>query len=122
MTHRPDRDATGKTPGQRFVMIRECFLEQMAASGQSRAELYSRPRPDSPDGMSEEQVVRHWAGQLQISVNDMCIGIRRAFEHARGESRFVTSFRYCQPHIVARWNELRESRLGLGPQATDVDR
>ncbi len=110
-------DKTGKTADQRFLEIRAYFLEHMALSGQSRTTLYFKPPAGAPPGyMTETAIVRHWAEQMVVSVNDICIGIQRAFDQARNDAKFVTSFRYVQPHIVRRWNELREARVGAGPE------
>ena len=107
-------DATGKTAEQRFAEIRKYFLEMLAFSGSSRAELYSRPKPGEAREPTEEEIVRRWAQAIHVSVNDICIGIQRAFMGAADRGQVVTSFRYCVPHIVARCNELRESRSGMG--------
>lgn len=106
------RDAAGKDAQQRFLEIREDFLARLADSGQSRTELYYRPKPGDAREPTEEEVVRHWAEQLGIPVNDILIGIQRAFEVAAEQGRVVSSFRFCVPQIVARLNEMRGSRVG----------
>ena len=111
---KPPTDATGKTAEQRFAEIRKYFLEMLAASGHSRTQLYSTV----PAGriLTEREIVMQWAACLQVSVNDILIGIQRAFQAAAERGHLVTSFNYCVPQIVARVNELRETRVGAGPQ------
>lgn len=112
------KDAIGKTPDERFAEIRAYFFEHMKMAGGSRTELYSRPKPGESREPTEEEVVMRFARTVSVTVNDIQIGIARAFAAAADRRNVVTSFRYCVPHIVARCNELRESRAGLGPEAT----
>lgn len=113
MAQRTNIDATGKTGDERFVEIRGVFLELLAASGQSRAELYARPKFGDSREPTETEIVRRWAETFEVSVNDICIGMQRAF----AGNAVVTSFRYCVPQIILRVKELRDSRVGLGPFA-----
>jgi len=107
------RDAIGKTVDERFAEIRDEFLGLLMATGHARTTLYSERT--SNHAFSEEEVVRHWAGLVAVPVNDICIGIQRAFAEAGKRSAIVTSFRYCVPHIHARINELADARVGHGP-------
>jgi phage FluMu gp28-like protein len=114
---RANKDATGKTAAERFEAIRKEFLDLLGASGHARTELYCRPRTGEKAQLPTElEQVRSWAAHLEFSVNDIAIGIQRAFQHAAASGHIVTSFSYCVPQIVARLNELRESRTGAGPQ------
>jgi hypothetical protein len=106
------RDAIGKTPQERFEEIRSFFLEMLAEHGNSRKELYYRPKLGDSREPTEEEVVRKWAAQVGVRVNDIVIGIQRAFSHAADHGQVVTSFRYCVPHVVARLNEMRGARVG----------
>jgi hypothetical protein len=108
----PPRDAVGKKPEERFLEIERYFLEMLSVSGVSRAALYSRPKPGDAREPTEQQVALRWAHSVNVSVNDICIGIQRAFAAAAERRAVITSFRYCVPHIVARCNELRDSRVG----------
>ncbi len=110
MIHRPLRDATGKSADERFAAIRAFFLAQLALHGMTR-DLYSRPKPGDSREPTEEELVRRDAEDLNVSVNDICIGIQRAFD----SGAIVRSYRFCRPHIIARVKELRESQAGLGP-------
>jgi len=166
---RPDRDAIGKTAEERFQEIRRHFLDALRDAGISRSELYDRPKPGASREPTEEELVRRYAERFAVSVNEICIGIQRAFVLAResggpgvpqnhlrfqesggpgwpgpntgpglrdsarasgiriSESRtvlrdsgrscgVVTSFRYCVPQIERRIAELREARIGAGPE------
>jgi hypothetical protein len=110
----PDRDAIGKTAEERFEEIERHFFELLEASGVSRRPqaFYIRPKPGDAREPTEGEVVRRWAETLHISVNDICIGIQRAFTTAAEKRAVITSFRYCVPHIIARCNELRDARAG----------
>jgi len=111
-------DATGKNAGQRYAEVRRYFLEMLGLSGHIRTELYYRPRTGPHKGLpTEQQLVRGWAESLEIPVNDICIGIQRAFQQAQANGQVVSSFAYCVPQIVARVGELREARVGMGPVA-----
>ena len=105
-------DAIGKSPAERFLEIRREFLSLMAAHGHTRAELYSRTKPGEAREPTEEDLIRRWAEALSVSVNDIAIGIQRGFMAAAAQGKVVSSFRWCQPHIVARMSELRESQAG----------
>lgn len=110
-------DATGKDSEQRFREIRRYFFELLAVAGNTRTELYWRPKAGDVREPTEEELVRRWADELRVSVNDIQIGMARGFLTA-GEQRpphVVRSFRYLQPHIVARIAELREARAGMQP-------
>ena len=61
---------------------------------------------------TEEDVVHRWAEILAVPVNDIVIGIQRAFVAAGERGQIVTSFRYCVPHIQARIREKSETRAG----------
>jgi hypothetical protein len=108
-------DAIGKSQEERFREIREYFMECLSLWGGGRRELYNRPRLGDAREPTEEDLVRRWAGTLTVSVNDICIGIQRGFAAAADRKCAVTSFRYLNPHIVARCAELRESQAGIGP-------
>lgn len=110
--NRAERDAIGKTADERFAEIRRYFLEMLALHGSARMELYYRPKPGDSREPTEEDVVRHWAQQLGVPVNDICIGMHRAFAAALERRQVVTSFRYCVPHIITRLAELKEARVG----------
>ena len=113
-------DVIGKPVEERFAEIARYFLESLACNG-IRRELYSRPKPGDAREPTEEEVVRRWAAQVHVSVNDICIGIQRAFMAAADSGKVVTSFRWCVPHIVARCNELRDARVGaFGTQAVSA--
>lgn len=114
----PGRDATGKHADQRYFEIVRCFFELLNASGVSRTVLYSRPKPGDAREPTEQEVVQRWAETLGVSVNDISIGIQRAFAKAAERGDVVTSFRYCVPHIVARCQELQKGRSGLSLSAT----
>jgi hypothetical protein len=105
-----DRD--GKNEQERFVKIREFFLAYLEGYGNPRKELYHRPKPGDAREPTEEEIVRRWAGELRVPLNDILIGIQRAFEGAGERGAVVTSFRYCIPQIVNRQREMRESRVG----------
>ncbi len=113
---RPGFDAIGKTAEDHFEEIRRYFLECLKLSGLSRSELYYRPKPGDAREPTEFEQVRKWAQVLEVSVNDICTGICRAFDGAAARGHNVTSFRYCEPQIQARLTEMRESRVGLGPE------
>jgi hypothetical protein len=115
---RPDRDAIGKTAEERFAEIRRHFLEMLSNVGISRSELYDHPKAGGAREPTEEELVRRYAELFAVSVNEICIGIARAFVLAResGGPGVVTSFRYCVPQIERRIAELREARVGAGPQ------
>jgi hypothetical protein len=114
------RDATGKNAEDRFAAIRAEFFRRLGATGQSRTDFYHRPKPGDQLEPTEEEVARRWAARMEVSVNDICIGIQRAFMAAADRHLFVTSFRYCEPQIVGRVNELRESRAGLAPSCAET--
>ena len=103
------RDAIGKTVEERFAEIRGEFLGLLMATGHARTALYTERT--SNHAFSEEEVVRHWAQLVAVPVNDIFIGIQRAF----ATGKVVTSFRFCVPHIHARINEMAEARIGQGP-------
>lgn len=105
-------DAIGKTPDERFAEIRRYFLDSLELAGQSRRELYYRPKPGDAREPTEEEVVRRWANMVQVPVNDIFIGIQRAFATAP-EQGHIVNFRYCVPHIMARVEEKRDARAGL---------
>jgi hypothetical protein len=105
-------DKAGKNSQERFLAIRRCFLECLEISGHSRTELYYRPKPGDLREPTEEEVVRRWAEFVDVPVNDILIGIARAFLAAGDSGKIVTSFRYCVPHIQARLNEMRDARVG----------
>jgi len=107
------RDAIGKTVEERFAEIRDKFLGLLMATGHARTALYTERT--SNHAFSEEEVVRHWAQLVAVPVNDICIGIQRAFSEASKRGAIVTSFRYCVPHIHARVNEMADARIGQGP-------
>jgi hypothetical protein len=115
---RTSRDAIGKTAEERFAEIRRHFLGMLREAGISRSELYDRPKPGASREPTEEELVRRYAERFAVSVNEICIGIQRAFVLAResGGPGVVTSFRYCVPQIERRIAELREARVGAGPQ------
>lgn len=94
------RDAKGMNAEQRFMEIRAHFLACLKLSGVSRAELYYRPKAGDMREPTEEEVVRKWAATLAVPVNDILIGISRAFDKACERGDVVTSFRYCVPHLV----------------------
>lgn len=108
-------DATGKNAEQRFREIREYFLEMLKLAGVSRSDLYHRPKLGEAREPTEEEVVRRWAENLRVPVNDIFMGIQRAFLAAIDRGQVVTSFRYCAPQIIARLNEVREARAGQWP-------
>jgi hypothetical protein len=88
------------TAEERFAAIREFFLQQLKMAGSSRRELYSFPKAGAPSGeKTERDVVLEWA-RCDAAVNDILLGIQRAFEKAEERGDVVTSFRYCEPHIV----------------------
>ncbi len=94
------RDAKAMNAEQRFAEIRAHFLACLKLSGVSRTELYCRPKPGDSREPTEEEVVRQWATELSVPVNDILIGISRAFDRACERGDVVTSFRYCVPHLV----------------------
>lgn len=102
-----DRD--GMSAEDRFAEIRKFFLAWLADSGHARTELYRSPKLGQCEP-TEEEVVRQWANDLNVRLNDVLIGIQNAF----GQGKLVTSFRYCVPQIVARVREMAESRVGSG--------
>jgi len=106
------RDNTGKTAAERFAAIREYFLACLNFCGHSRTELYHRPKPGDLREPTEEELVRRWAETISVPLNDILIGIKRAFEEAPDRGHVVTSFRYCVPHIVKRAHEMKYSRVG----------
>jgi hypothetical protein len=113
------RDAIGKPSEERFREIRDYFLENLRLYGSSRTSLYDRPKPGDAREPTEEEMVRKWAECFEISVNDIRIGIDRAFSGAAARGVVVTSFRYCVPQIVARVHEVRANRasqIGQGPR------
>jgi len=110
MAENVDRD--GKNAQQRFEEIRTFFLSWLEGSGHARTELYYRPKPGDAREPTEEEVVRKWAGDMRVRLNDILIGIQRGFEAGAEARKPVTSFRWCVPHIVGRLNEVRESRVG----------
>ncbi|HLZ92950.1 MAG TPA: hypothetical protein VKQ28_14650 [Candidatus Acidoferrum sp.] len=105
-----DRDK--KTAQERFAEIRKFFLAWLEDSGHARTELYYRPKPGDSREPTEEEIVRRWAADLRIPLNDILIGVQRAFEGAAERGAVVTSFRYCVPQIVSRIQEMRGSRVG----------
>ncbi len=107
-----EQDRNGKSAEQRFAEIRGYFLACMEAAGHARTELYYRPKPGDAREPTEEELVRRWAGTFAVPVNDILIGIARAFKLAAERGQVVTSFRYCVPHILNRFAEMRESRVG----------
>jgi hypothetical protein len=107
-----DQDRDGKNENERFAAIRDFFLESLKAYGNPRTELYYRPKPGDAREPTEEEIVRHWAAELRVRLNDILIGIERAFTLASERGAVVTSFRYCVPHIVNRQVEMRDSRVG----------
>jgi hypothetical protein len=113
------RDKNGKDAEERFTEIRAFFLAQVKESGQSRAELYWRPRLGDAREPTEEEIVRRWAGRLDIPTSWICLGIQTAFETAAKLNAVVTSFRYCVPHITNAANagvaeQKRRARLRAG--------
>ncbi len=110
-----EQDRAGKSAEQRFAEIREYFLACMEDAGHARKELYHRPKPGDAREPTEEELVRRWAGTLAVPVNDILIGIERAFVMAANRGQVVTSFRYCVPHILNRFAEMREMRVGEPP-------
>lgn len=93
-------DKKGKSAETRFAEIREFFLAKLRESGQTRAELYYRPKPGDAREPTEEEVVRRWAARTEIPVSWITAGIHNAFVTAEQLSAVVTSFRYCVPHIT----------------------
>ena len=100
-----ERDRNGKSAEERFAEIREFFLDKMRESGQSRAELYYRPKLGDAREPTEEEIVRRWAARTDIPASWICLGIQTAFETAAKLGAVVTSFRYCVPHITNAANE-----------------
>jgi len=94
-----ERDRNGKNAEERFAEIREFFLDKMRESGQSRTELYYRPKLGDAREPTEEEIVRRWAARTDIPASWICLGIQTAFETAAKLNTVVTSFRYCVPHI-----------------------
>lgn len=110
MAENVDRD--GKNAQQRFEEIRTFFLAWLEGSGHARTELYYRPKPGEAREPTEEEIVKKWAAELRVPLNDILIGIQRAFEGAAAAQKVVTSFRWCVPQIVNRQVEMKESRVG----------
>lgn len=106
------RDALNKTVNERFLEVREYFLDSLKLSGMPERDLYTQPKPGDAREPTEEELVRRWAAQVAVPVNDICIGIQRAFQTAAAEGGVVRSFRFCIAHIVARVREKREARAG----------
>lgn len=106
------KDAAGKSAEERFAEIRSFFLAKLEEAGHSRRELYNRPKPGDAREPTEEEVVRRFAEILLIPVNDICMGIQRAFEFAECHGGVVSSFRYCVPQIQARLREVKDARVG----------
>ncbi len=104
------RDAAGKTTEERFTEIRAHFLECLKLGGISRTDLYYRPKQGDAREPTEQEVVWKWADTHAVPVNDILVGITRAFEFASGRGDVVTSFRYCVPHIVNRVQETANAR------------
>lgn len=107
-------DREGKNEQERFVKIREFFLASLEAYGNPRKELYHKPKPGDAREPTEEEVVRRWAGELRVPLNDILVGIQRAFQSAAERGAVVTSFRYCVPQVMNRQIEMKESRVGSG--------
>jgi hypothetical protein len=116
MTHSPNDDATGKNAEQRFVELRKYFLDCLVIGGQGRKELYFRPKPGEAREPTEEELVRKWAQTLAVPVNEICIGIQRAFALKAEMGQAVVNFRECVPQIQRRMSELREARAKEGWQ------
>lgn len=108
-------DRSGKNPEERFLELRAFFLEQMKLSGQSRTELYYRPKLGDAREPTEEEVVRRWADRLDIPTSWICLGIQTAFETAAKLGAVVTSFRYCVPHITNAASAATESAQRKAP-------
>jgi len=104
------KDLTGKDAHQRFAEIRGFFLERLGQSGQARAELYFRAKPGDAREPTEEEVVRKWSEKTWVSVNDIYIGIHRAFEAATKCGQVIATFRNCEPFVAGRVKELSDSR------------
>jgi hypothetical protein len=111
-----DKDANGLRAEERFTRIRDYFFECMRFAGQSRPELYHRPKPGEAREPTEEEVVRRWADRLDVELRHVLIGINRAFVAAAERGDIVASFRYCVPQIVKRLSETRETSVGEGPR------
>jgi hypothetical protein len=105
------KDRDGNTEQQRFARIREAFLDLLAVSGHARTELYSVPKIGSCE-LTEEALVRHWAGQLRVDLGDILVAMETAFAEAPERRNIVTSFRYVQPHIVRRIQSMANARVG----------
>jgi hypothetical protein len=114
MGHMSSDDMTGKNAEQRFVEIRKYFLDCLRFSGQGRQELYYRPKPGDAREPTEEELVQRWAQRLAVPVNEICIGIQRAFAAAAAARGAVLNFRECTAHIEKRTAELRDARAGEG--------
>lgn len=104
------RDAKEKSTQERFAEIRQFFLAKLEESGQSRTELYYRPKPGDAREPTEEEIVRRWAARTALSIEWICAGIHNAFVTAGERGAIVTSFRYCVPHIAAIADQLARER------------
>jgi hypothetical protein len=113
MTLKPHSDATGKNAEQRFVELRKYFLDYLALMGHARPELYNRPKLGDAREPTEEELVRRWAYRLDVPVNDIVIGINRAFARAFMAGG-VTNFRDCLMEIGKRVDEVRSARAKEG--------
>jgi hypothetical protein len=100
---------------ERYEWIRECFLQCLRETGQSRMNLYSTPKPGDAREPTEDELVRRLAGRLDVSLEDIRTGIYRAFGAAVHRGNLVTSFRYCMPQIQTTLAEKR-NMAGCGPQ------
>src|ERR1700730_3003473 len=109
MSEAEERDRDGENEQERFVRIRKYFLAWLEEAGHTRTERYNSPKFGKCEP-TEQDVVRSWAKEVRVPVNDILIGIDRAFTGAAERGAVVTSFRYCVPQIVGRLNEMRGSR------------
>jgi hypothetical protein len=109
VTLKAHSDATGKNADQRFVEIRRYFLDCLMVSGRGRKELYFQGKQGDAREPTEEELVRRWAYRFDVPVNDICIGIQRAFAAAA-----VMNFRECADKIGSRVDEIRSSRAKEG--------
>ncbi len=118
MTHKTSDDATGKNAEQRFVELRRYFLDCLAFAGVTRQatglELYYQPKPGEVREPTEEELVRRWAQTLAVPVNEIYIGIQRAFALKAEMGQTVKNFRECTAEIQRRMSELREARAKEG--------
>jgi hypothetical protein len=92
---------------ERFTELREYFLLCLKVCGQPRADLYFRAKPGDAREPAEEELVRRWAGFVNVPLAQIEIGIQRAFMAAAGKGEKIASFRDCLPHIQARADESR---------------